>query len=54
MIVFLIQVVCYRMIVGYAATKGNSSTGVERGSKSDEYWETALLPYNKFVLGDGD
>lgn len=21
--------------------------------KSDEYWETALLPYNKFVLGDG-
>lgn len=46
-IAFLIPLVGYGVIGKHAAK--NSSTGVERGSKSDEYWETALLPYNKFV-----
>jgi len=38
------------MIVGYAATKGNSSTGI--GRDWNEWWilGNALLPYNKFVL----
>ena len=30
-IAFLIPLVCYGVIGTYAATKGNSSTGVERG-----------------------
>lgn len=51
MIAFLIPLVCYKVTGVYVAIPRNSSTGVKRGRKSDEFWETALLPYNDFVFG---
>ena len=42
-IAFLIPLVCYGVIGGYAAMPRCSSTDVERGSKNDEFWE--MLPY---------
>lgn len=44
MIVFLIPLVCYRVTGVYVAMPRNSSTGVGRDRKSDEYWEILFYP----------
>ena len=43
-IAFLIPLVFYGVIGGYAAMPRNSSTDVERDWKSDEFWEMLLYP----------
>ena len=53
MIVFLIPLVCYRVTGVYVAMPRNSSTGVGRDRKSDEFREILFYPIISLFNGWG-